>query len=250
MRILLIGDESEQLQITCDICDRAFDTIADRNEHIEEHFQLVRCPVCGKTFTGDRAFEHHTSVGKCKDSVVVKRFRCIMCNAKVFDSKELLDTHVETVHNCIIGGEQLMCIQCDRTFAKFKYLKKHVTEVHEKMSQFSCDLCNKQFNRKANLTEHMLIHENKYTAQCPVCEKSYRTPSALRLHVRMHTKEKPYKCDMCGEKSYAYNTDLKRHKRSAHGILGKPYPCDVCSKVFYEPKLLKNHKKRCHRVDG
>lgn len=155
---------------------------------------------------------------------------------------------MDNEHNCIISDKQLICILCDRAFAKFKYLKKHVTEVHEKVSQYICDVCNKQFNRKANLTEHLLIHEQKYLAKCETCGKSYRTPSALKLHYRTHTKEKPYKCDLCGEKSYAYNTDLKRHKRSAHGIMGKPFPCNMCTKVFYEPKLLKNHKKRSHRV--
>lgn len=69
--------------------------------------------------------------------------------------------------------------------------------------------------------------------------------------------EKPYKCDInlpdstpC-EKSYAYNTDLKRHKRSVHGIIDKVFLCEVvgCGKVFYENKLLNNHTKKCHKVD-
>lgn len=69
--------------------------------------------------------------------------------------------------------------------------------------------------------------------------------------------EKPYKCDInladstpC-EKSYAYNTDLKRHKRSAHGIIDKVFPCEIngCEKIFYENKLLNNHMKRTHKVD-
>lgn len=169
----------------------------------------------------------------------------MVCNAKVFDSQEALNAHLESEHHCIVGTESL-CILCDRTFAKLKYLKKHVTEVHEKLTQYSCDICKKEFNRKANLTEHLLIHENKYLANCETCGKSFRTPSALKLHIRTHTKEKPYNCDICGVKSYAYNTDLKRHKRSVHGILGKPFPCDECEKVFYEPKLLKNHMKRSH----
>lgn len=65
--------------------------------------------------------------------------------------------------------------------------------------------------------------------------------------------EKPYKCDHllsdstpC-EKSYAYNTDLKRHKRSVHGIVDKVFPCSMCeNKVFYEPKFLRNHMLKAH----
>lgn len=59
---------------------------------------------------------------------------------------------------------------------------------------------------------------------------------------------RPYKCDICNEKSYAYNTDLKRHKRSVHGIFnGSTYPCAHCSKVYYERKLLKNHINKSHK---
>lgn len=68
-----------------------------------------------------------------------------------------------------------------------KYLKKHVREVHEKATIFECAVCNKVFNRKANLIEHQLIHDGKYLAKCDVCGKSYRTLSALKLHKRTHT---------------------------------------------------------------
>lgn len=235
-------------RIACDICDRSFENITERNAHIENHFQQIECSNCQRTFTGDRAFEYHISNGKCKESVDVNRFRCHLCNEKMFDSICILNSHLENEHRCIITDQQLVCLSCDRNFAKLRYLKKHLREVHEKATPFSCDICGKEFNRKSNLTEHLLIHENKYLATCPTCKKSYRTQSALKLHLRMHTKEKPYKCDICNEKSYAYNTDLKRHKRSAHGILGKPFPCEYCSKVFYEPKLVKNHLKRQHKI--
>lgn len=141
------------------------------------------------------------------------------------------------------------CVTCDRTFARLKYLKKHIREVHEKAIRYFCGTCNKEFNRKGNLIEHQLIHEGKYLAKCDTCGKSYRTASALKLHKRTHTGEKPYVCDICTEKSYAYNTDLKRHKRAVHGIMGNPYPCELCTKIFYEPKLLKNHLKKLHKIN-
>lgn len=172
-----------------------------------------------------------------------------MCNVKVFDSLDKLNSHLHGEHKCSITDDQLICERCNRSFAKLKYLKKHIREVHEKATRFVCDICQKEFNRKANLLEHKLIHEGKYLAKCDTCGKSYRTQSALKLHKRTHTGEKPYACDLCSDKSYAYNTDLKRHKRAAHGILGNPFPCDMCSKVFYEPKLLKGHLKKVHQMN-
>lgn len=202
-----------------------------------------------RSFIGDRAFEYHLTAGKCKDSVDKDRFSCSVCNIKVFDSIDALNNHLLNEHNCTMSEERLCCELCNRTFAKLKYLKKHIREVHEKSNPFVCGICDKVFNRKANLDEHQLIHDGKYLAKCDTCGKSYRTPSALKLHKRTHTGEKPYVCDICSEKSYAYNTDLKRHKRAAHGILGNPFPCELCQKIFYEPKLLKNHLRKVHKIN-
>lgn len=197
---------------------------------------------------GDRAFEYHTRNGKCKIIVTQTLFRCNLCNEKVFKSASALKVHENTVHGCVIEQDCIRCQQCQRTFAQLRYLRKHIYEVHRKSTQFNCSVCRKVFNRRSNLTEHMLIHEQKYLAPCDICKKSFRTKSALRLHKRMHTGEKPYKCDICMEKAFAYNTDLKRHKRQAHGIVGTPHPCLICDQVFYEPKLLRRHTTRCHPV--
>lgn len=241
--------DAEPIKFPCDICDSCFDTKEDRNIHIEDHFKRYECPNCTRSFVGDRAYEYHTRSGKCKTVVEQTLFRCNLCNEKVFKSAAALKVHENSVHRCAIETNRITCKQCQRTFAQLRYLRKHIYEVHRKLTQFSCSVCHKVFNRRSNLSEHMLIHEQKYLAPCSICKKSYRTKSALRLHERMHTGEKPYKCDICSEKAYAYNTDLKRHKRQVHGILGTQHPCRVCHRIFYEPKLLRNHCKKYHRSD-
>lgn len=242
-------DPIEVHQFQCDICDCCFDTKEERNAHIEDHFKRYECPNCSRSFVGDRAFEYHTRSGKCKSAVTPTLFRCKLCNEKVFESKSALKAHENRVHGCAIETNRITCEQCQQTFAQLRYLRKHIYEVHRKMTQFNCKVCLKVFNRKSNLTEHMLIHEHKYLAPCSICKKSFRTQSALRLHVRMHTGERPYKCEICMEKAYAYNTDLKRHKRQVHGILGNPHPCQQCHQVFYEPKLLRKHCKKYHAAE-
>lgn len=242
----MFPDSTISNHIVCDICDQSFNSITERNKHIENHFKVIDCPNCNRQFVGDRAFEYHTSFSKCKHKVNQTKFRCNLCNEKVFDSKQKLAEHEIKEHNCAIDSSQIICETCNKIFGRIKYLKKHILEVHSKKTQFYCDSCGKNFNRKSNLTEHMLIHENKYLAKCETCGKQYRTPSALRLHIRMHTGEKPYTCDLCSEKSYAYNTDLTRHKRNVHGVMGKQFPCTVCSKIYYERKLLNYHMRKHH----
>lgn len=236
-------------QLICDICDGKFATIAERNSHIEKHFETIECASCSRHFIGDCAFEFHISAGKCKKPTEnLDRHRCSLCNQKVFDCVEALNNHLHSVHKCFISDDRIGCVPCNRTFGRLKYLRKHIRELHDHATPYTCTTCGKSFNRKANLIEHELIHQGKYLASCDACGKSYRTPSALKLHQRTHTGEKPYKCDLCGEKAYAYNTDLKRHKRAVHGILGTALPCTQCTKVFYEPKHLRNHVARAHKT--
>lgn len=90
-------------------------------------------------------------------------------------------------HQCVVAQSHLSCVACNKTFSKMKYMKKHVREVHEKATIIKCTVCNKVFNRKANLIEHQLIHDGKYLAKCDDCGNSYRTLSALKLHKRTHT---------------------------------------------------------------
>lgn len=239
---------AELQQFQCDICDNRFKTKEQRNVHIEDHFKSYECPNCTRSFVGDRAFEYHTRNGKCKTAVTPTLFSCSLCNEKVFKSKSALKMHETDVHGCAIETDRITCEQCQTTFAQLRYLRKHIYEVHNKLTQFNCSVCMKTFNRRSNLTEHMLIHDQKYLAPCDVCGKSYRTKSALRLHQRTHTGEKPYNCDICLEKSYAYNTDLKRHKQRAHGVIGSRFPCTKCGQMFYEPKFLNKHIHKYHRV--
>lgn len=203
-------------RIVCDICNKRFNTKIERNEHIEEHFKKFECDECSETFVGDRAFQYHQRRCKNKDPLASSTFECKECNRK---------------------------------FIQQRYLKKHIYELHNKKTQFQCEICDKIFNRRSNYDEHQLIHKNIYLCKCEICSKSFRTPSALKLHERMHTGEKPYKCDICNVKSYAYQVDLKRHKRYAHAIVDKKFPCSMCSKTYYENKLLRAHCRKTHKID-
>lgn len=237
----------------CNMCDRTFLTRSERNDHINKHFTNHKCPDCGNFFIGDRQFEHHKANRQCDPetkSLKCCTYECFICHQEYILSYRSLKAHINRCHPLKKNSKKstsikYKCTICHKIFANVYIMRSHVDEIHGDI-KYSCDVCKKVFNRLGNLKIHQLIHDNKMPCKCQICGKSFRTSSGVKLHIRTHTKEKPYKCNICNDKAYSYNTDLKRHRRSAHGIVDKTFPCDLCEKIFYEPKYLRRHKSKVH----
>lgn len=238
----------------CDICDDLFPTRSERNEHIDKHFRSFKCEKCGGSFVGEKQFEHHKNTQRCGQlpkGIDQRLFECFVCHKEGFFTARSLRIHYNRNHEEQLANQhkQKKCRFCNKTMANVYILKAHIREIHTKSNQFKCDECGKTFNRSANFEWHKLVHKNELPCTCKICGKAFRTISGLNLHKRTHTGEKPYKCDICNEKSYAYNTDLKRHKRSAHGIIDKVWNCDKCESIYYERKFLRKHMSNIHGIN-
>lgn len=268
--------------LPCDMCEQRFDTRDERNAHIQTHFNMIDCPVCQRTFIGDRQFNYHQQTGRCKpranvaspvadgdaiddhddaiddgkdddddddDDPLGGAFKCTHCGKENFQSTRSLRLHINKMHvpkmKVAAIKEENVCTFCSKRFANRHILKNHVNEIHTNSQQHKCADCGKLFNRLANLRHHELIHRNEMPCKCSICGKAFRTSSGVRLHIRTHTGERPYKCDLCS-RAYAYNTDLVRHKRSAHGICGKIYQCELCPSFYYERKHYRYHMAKAH----
>ncbi|XP_041953175.1 uncharacterized protein LOC121713009 [Alosa sapidissima] len=55
----------------------------------------------------------------------------------------------------------------------------------ESHDSYECEVCNKRFTLKSNLTRHMKLHDPKQHA-CDVCGKSFSTKPQLDLHLKQH----------------------------------------------------------------
>lgn len=94
-----------------------------------------------------------------------------------------------------------------------------------------CNVCNKKFQKRSNLIDHLRLHANVKVFSCEVsdfknsslsflsifvtfqyCEKSFVQAGNYKAHIRTHTKEKPYACHFCN-KSYSQSSSLKIHIR-------------------------------------
>ncbi|XP_055316340.1 zinc finger protein 75A-like [Sitodiplosis mosellana] len=168
-----------------------------------------------------------------------KTLPCTMCDA-MFGSERTLKIHMNQVHGI---KERYICPICQREFKISGNLKQHI-ETHSDYKRFICNYCGKGFHLPYNLKEHMNTHTGARPYKCETCGKTFGRNTLRQAHMRTHTGEKPYKCDAenC-DRAYAYQTDLKRHRRSIHGIILKTFECNICGKIFYENKFLTKHQR-------
>jgi hypothetical protein len=85
-------------------------------------------------------------------------------------------------------------------------------EVHSKIKQFECSLCDKKFNRKNYLRVHIRNHTGVKQFECSVCNKKFNRRNYLREHIRNHTGVKPFECSVCSWR-FTTNNKLKRHTK-------------------------------------
>lgn len=108
-----------------------------------------------------------------------------------------------------------------------------VSQRHE------CEVCNKTFQRKSNLVDHLRLHANVKLFSCTYCDAAFVQSGNLKSHIRTHTLEKPFTCSVCN-KGFSQSSALKTHMRSHTNE--RDYICDVCQKGFTNKSDLTKHK--------
>ncbi|CAH2225055.1 jg9571, partial [Pararge aegeria aegeria] len=77
----------------------------------------------------------------------------------------------------------IMCELCGKVLPSLSHLRYHMP-FHADQKQFKCDICNKQFAFKRNLTNHAVIHdEARPRVSCTVCGKNVSNKNNLWRHM-------------------------------------------------------------------
>ena len=84
------------------------------------------------------------------------------------------------------SSERLKCQfnDCNKTFAKKDYLRKH-TMKHTNTRTFKCNFerCDKKFNRSDTLSRHRRAHFQTALFECPECHKNFSRLDNLARHI-------------------------------------------------------------------
>ena len=83
-------------------------------------------------------------------------------------------------------------------------VKRHVEEIliergYKKQSSLACPHCQKAFDVKINLTNHIRrVHQGRKDYVCPHCQKWFAQKGHLTTHIRtVHEGRKDYVCPHC-----------------------------------------------------
>jgi uncharacterized Zn-finger protein len=75
--------------------------------------------------------------------------------------------------------KKFKCEKCDKTFYTKQHLNIHI-KCHLKL--WTCDLCGKKEATKGYLKIHLMVHLNPKTFKCDICEKCFTFRENLTRH--------------------------------------------------------------------
>lgn len=124
---------------------------------------------------------------------------CSECS-KTFPSPESLHEHVQLIHeqSTRISSNRYLCNICQKEFTLKGDLTRHLNS-HNGVKPYECEHCNKTFTLKSNLRQHLTTHRQDRTFACPMCSKSFGNRRNLNLHLRRHEQARAnFTCTRCG----------------------------------------------------
>nr|XP_023019904.1 gastrula zinc finger protein XlCGF26.1-like [Leptinotarsa decemlineata] len=237
-----MGIHKDEDPLKCQCCGEKLANIEEFTVHRNKHIELKQsgnCEYCGnKTFY----FELKDHIQKMHHPR-----SCDICSLVFYDQKSI-DNHRRS-HLEETEREDYICTICGKQFEFPRYLKAHAKRHEEDYKKFRCDLCQKSFSSKRDLTDHLNVHANVKNYHCKVCNKAFRTKQSVNKHMPIHSEKRPFKCTLC-DKRFKKQSILRKHSFT-HSRL-RPYVCELCPKNYKSKESLRVHrlthqkrKKKC-----
>ncbi|NXG02139.1 ZN438 protein, partial [Sakesphorus luctuosus] len=154
-----------------------------------------------------------------KPVVVVQAFAPLTSAAIVeTPSRDHLEQGV--ILNGSLANKYISYKHSDATSAKSSDLSRNACSAVSKPLH-RCAVCNRTFQCKHHLQDHMTLHTNKRPYSCRICRKACINLGSLNTHIKFHHNEGKPKKLVC---------------------------CEFCAKVFGHAKVYFGHLREVHRV--
>lgn len=136
--------------LVCEHCDKGFANERLLRDHVRQHVNHIKCPLCDMTCTTLATLKIHIKFRHCDE----RPFPCDFCE-RSFKNQHDLRKHMEThnegaAYHCSVEG-------CDYSSRMAHTMNQHYKRVHEggMISKYKCHLCDKTFSWCYTLTLHL-----------------------------------------------------------------------------------------------
>ncbi|XP_061191444.1 PR domain zinc finger protein 10-like [Saccostrea echinata] len=209
----------------------------------------MACPHCEETFTKEALFVIHVS-----EHTGVKPYICEVPECqKGFMSKFKLERH-RLIHTCPRSHK---CLYCDKSFNRKDHLKNHMVTHDPNKKRWVCEECGKEYCYNFSYRTHKAFHDADAgrTTECGICHKQYESKDELLYHLKVHSgarsvkncTEKTHACDDCGKTFYT-RKDVRRHMITH--TKKKDFLCQYCPQRFGRKDHLTRHLRSSHTGDN
>ncbi|CAL8362634.1 unnamed protein product [Merluccius merluccius] len=136
--------------LVCEHCGKAFANERLLRDHVRQHVNHIKCPLCDMTCTTLATLKIHIKFRHCDE----RPFSCDFCESS-FKNQHDLRKHMEThnegaAYRCTVEG-------CDYSSRMAHTMRQHYRRMHEggMISRYKCHICEKTFSWCYTLTLHL-----------------------------------------------------------------------------------------------
>ncbi|XP_035291241.1 histone H4 transcription factor [Anguilla anguilla] len=140
----------EGQRFQCSHCSKRFATERLLRDHMRNHVNHYKCPLCDMTCPSPSSLRNHIKFRHSNE----KPYSCEYCEyscKNLIDLRKHLDTHSsEPTYRCDV-------FECDYSTRSLHSIKSHYKKVHEGdfIPRYKCHVCDQCFTRGNNLTSHL-----------------------------------------------------------------------------------------------
>lgn len=111
------------------------------------------------------------------------------------------------------------------------------TEING-IRSYKCDVCEKEFKRKAHLRRHYRLHTGERPYDCQWCGQTFARSEQRNQHIAREHNQSHITCSICGK---GFRTDEERMNHMVLHLENKYFRCTICMKEFDKASALAGH---------
>lgn len=172
------GEGSNQC---CNICSEKFDSPSSLLSHMESSHKFI-VPINDET----SEIQANTNYILMDGEACKKSLSCDYCE-RTFESFHKLQSHIKLRHK---GNNKFACNNCDKEYLSEGELVKHERSIHNILFRYKCEVdgCNQEFVLRRQYKKHQKEnHRDKPVFGCTLCEKTFQSKYSLQEHMALHS---------------------------------------------------------------